>query len=1092
MANNERSNNQGNTNQNSNRRERRERRGRRERSETATVKKGGVGGKIVCLLLGFVMGVVGTVGGVGGLGYYAITQIKIKDAVGTVNNLAGLEIDYTQYLNEQYGDTSVFGLIESVIGAVEQLQTETGSLNSLNEISPMVGVGVQTLIDTVSAYGIKIDYEGLMSTPFPTLGDFLSATVNDTDVALLVEAVTQNPVEGVLAMICYGEPGVDYIVLEDGTVQMLGNTTSATIGSLTNADALSERLNGLTFYSLMDSLGEVNAEDPITRALVYGEEDVDYTYNPDGSISPLPMTYQLQEQAGSKVFTSPDGVQFTAVEEGVWKDVNNNVIQSREDTSTYQYDVFDSEQTLIATLKFLHEEDNAQYYQVYVSDVAQTRKGPYLSEVFGPNANLMSLVGRLSIGEILNLNGTSDPVMLAIAYGEKDVDYRVDVNNEIVPINPPVTINDMIGGAGLDFVKDIPLSTVLNISSPLQSGVDALMIVLAYGEEGVNYELLDTNKDGIKDDWKWLNDENGKPYTERTIGFLMTGGSSSLFNNLTIEMLMNVNANSAPLMRALAYGNEDTHYALENGVVKMLPKRYYITGTDVYDEEHIRIGSVDGQTQDGILTVHVIGDDNAEYITPNPDGGYDVFPTQEAANTHTESNDLRLYHTKTRLRDLRGASAQTCIERIELAAALDVNIFGTGSNAPDPLMVQLAYGVEGVHYTLDRANQKIIWNKDNDPNSETYGLYYHARTIRDMKDTHALLESVYLDTVLGLTYESPAIMLSLAYGNNYVINGTTIDYKTRNTIGDLMGNNASAMIEGIEMRKIITNVDSDDAMMNYILFNMTHPDQNDPNYKVRTLGDFMNGSSAIIEGMMNTLTLQEALGEEATSSGILHGLRNTKLNELGTEIEKLTLKEVLGDDIATHPILKNMQDSTLATIDDKLNTLTIQEMMDNGVDDSIYQYATVNGQSFKAVQVKEGNTLVWKEVKPVKSDDGHRTWVFADAQDKQAPSPLKGAWKYLLIDETGNECLYAVKDMNTAMNNIPTNLKKATLQDLVDDGLLTLSGGGNVLDSDIVYTVTGQKVCDPYMDGTTVKTKLSELTVSETIDYLSKIMSFIG
>ncbi|MBQ2740992.1 MAG: hypothetical protein IJF39_05185 [Clostridia bacterium] len=1094
MAKNERANNQGNTNQNGNRRERR---GRRERSETATVKKSGIGGKIVCLLLGFVMGVVGTVGGVGGLGYYAITQVKIKDAIGTVNNLAGLEIDYTQYINEQYGDTSVFGLIESVIGAVGELQGETGSLNTLNEISPMVGTGVQTLIDTVSAYGIKIDYEGLMSAPFSTLADFLSTTINDTDVALLIESVTQNPVEGVLAMICYGEPGKDYVLLEDGTVQMLGNATSATIGSLANADALSERLNGLTFYSLMDALGEVDAEDPIVRALVYGEENVDYIVNTDGSITPLPLTYQLNASTDvsnpeAMKFTSPDGVVFTPSAEGVWTDASNNVIQLREDTATYQFDVLDSEQNLVYNLKFLRADGDLQQYQAYIGDVAQTRKGPYLSEVFGPNADLMSVIGGLPLGDILKLNGTSDPIMLAIAYGEKDVDYFVDGNNEIVPINPPITVNDMIGGAGLDFVKDIPLSTVLNVSSPLQSGVDSLMIILAYGEEDVNYELIDTDNDGINDDWKWLNDENGNPYSEHTIGYLMGEESSSLFNNLTIETLMNISATSAPLMRALAYGNESTHYVLVGSAVKMLPKRYYITDTHVYDEEHIHVGSLVETLQNGISSVHIFGEDALQYVKTNPDGGYDVFPSQEAAETYTQSNDLRLYHAKTKLRDLRGQSAQTCIERIELAAALGVDIFGEGDNAPDPLMLQLAYGTEGVHYTLDETNKKIIWHKDTDPNSETYGLYFHARTIHDMKDTHALLESVYLDTVLGLTYQSPAIMLSLAYGNDYVISGDTISYTTRNTVGDLMGEQSATLIEGIEMQKIITNVDSDDAMMNYILYNMTHPDENAADYKVRTLGDFMHNSSTIIEGMMNTLTLREALGEEATSSGILHGLRDTQLNKLGSEIEKLTLKEVLGDDISTHPILKNMQDSTLATIDDDLSALTIQQLMDDGEEDGIYQYATVNGQSVKAVQVKENNTLVWKEVLP-KDTNGYRTWVFADAQDEQAPSPLKGAWKYLLVDNTGVERLYVLEDMNTAMNNIPLNLEKATLQNLVDDDLLTLSSEGedDVLTTDIIYEFAGEPICEPFMNGTTVKTKLGELTVSEAVNYLTKMMAKI-
>ena len=69
---------------------------KRERQKTVVKKKSGIAGKIGCLLLGFVMGVVGTVGGVGGLGYYAVTQVKIKDAVGMVNDMAGLNLNYTE------------------------------------------------------------------------------------------------------------------------------------------------------------------------------------------------------------------------------------------------------------------------------------------------------------------------------------------------------------------------------------------------------------------------------------------------------------------------------------------------------------------------------------------------------------------------------------------------------------------------------------------------------------------------------------------------------------------------------------------------------------------------------------------------------------------------------------------------------------------------------------------------------------------------------------------------------------------------------------------------------------------------------------
>ena len=149
----------------------------------------------------------------------------------------------------------------------------------------------------------------------------------------------------------------------------------------------------------------------------------------------------------------------------------------------------------------------------------------------------------------------------------------------------------------------------------------------------------------------------------------------------------------------------------------------------------------------------------------------------------------------------------------------------------------------------------IIWLKDKDQTSDSYGLYYHARTIRDMKDTQALLKSVYLDTVLELTYESPDFMLALAYGNDYEIVGETVSYNpdNRRTIGDLMGTNSTDLIKGIEMRKIVKLENSNNAMMNYILYGMTCPDESSPNYHVRTLGEFMDDSSKIIDDMIDAL-----------------------------------------------------------------------------------------------------------------------------------------------------------------------------------------------------------------------------------------------
>lgn len=49
-------------------------------------------------------------------------------------------------------------------------------------------------------------------------------------------------------------------------------------------------------------------------------------------------------------------------------------------------------------------------------------------------------VQNIELGTALGLDGDSDPLLLFLAYGEEDIDYTIDTDNEIVPINPPKTI----------------------------------------------------------------------------------------------------------------------------------------------------------------------------------------------------------------------------------------------------------------------------------------------------------------------------------------------------------------------------------------------------------------------------------------------------------------------------------------------------------------------------------------------------------------------------------------------------------------------------------------------------------------------------
>lgn len=1154
---------------------------RRERKTTVT-KKGGAGGKIICLLLGFILGVVGTVGGVGGLGYYAVAKVSIKDAVGTVNNLAGTNIEYTDYINEEYGNGTTLSLIMDVADAVKNIQGDSGSLSTFDKISPLVGKNVQKLIDTVSEYGVTIDYTTLMTTPFSKLGDFVTETVNGTEIAPLIESVTKNKVEGLLALICYGEENEDYVVNEDGTITMLGTSTSATIGSLTNSGQLNDRLMGLSFQSLMGSMGSINDDDPIIRTLVYGIEGEDYvlvdddnnTETPDVLVQ-LPKTYNFDPV--SLHFTAPDGTDFAPSADGVWTAEGGAQIAKREDTSVYYLDVLNANAEIVYNLKPLDIVEGINRFQAYIDDVAQVRKGVYLSDVMGENADLMGVVGKIRLGDLLELNGSSDSIMLSVAYGEKDVDYEVDpVTNEIIPISAPITIGDLIGGNGMDLIKGINLSSMLGMTSPLDTGFESLLIMLAYGEEDVQYKLVDTNGDGTADDYEWLRDENGEYYKERTVGELIDS-NETLFNDLTVATLLNVQIGSPAIMRAIAYGNEGTHYQLvdtnSDGTidkVEMLPKKYAVVDGTVYDEEHYVIGTLGGEVATGVYEVNVNAE-TKQYIKASANGGYDVYVTLEDAQNTTD--DMRLLHAKTKLVNLRGSDSASYIERIELASVLDIDIFATGDDAADPLMVALAYGNEGVHYTLDRANEKINWNLD-----PATGLSYHARTIHDMKDGGKLIDDIYLETALGLTHESPAIMLSLAYGPNYVIDGTTVTPaagQAKRTIADLKGSNAKALIDSILMKDIITGVDTDDAIMRYLLYGTKNvhykllddgsiemlPMQlafvssaSDPSvynvydaqgkdtgavledtsnfyypttvidgvtYKIstmeivgtieinsvttnlyrvyktddtvalcspRTLGAFMNNSSDVIDGLMDTLTLREALGNDACDDKILKHVADLPIKSIGDELQTLSIQKVLADDIYRF----------------KKFSLVGGE----------YVYDEANGtEKMLAIPVVGGGSTTYKAVYFTTSEMTRdketftlRTY-YTYGDNAQAPSPLLGCWKYLLIDsETGLEREYALEDMNSATNNMTNNMQNATLNALHTDNIIKMENS-SFLTHKIYYDIKiglvtyyvlgvdddGNVVKYTYEENgaTVAKEYLGELTVNEALDYIVKFLAVI-
>ena len=1084
---------------------------KRERKEKK--KSGGFFGKFVCVLLGFILGVVGTIGGIAGLGYALVTQVTVKKAIDTVNGIAGTSIQYTDYITEEYADVTILGMIDKIGNVAEEFQKGTGSFDTLAKISPMVRTGVETLANTLGGYGVNVDVETLMVTPISELSTFLMDTVNGIELAELLEAATGNPATGIIALLCYGEEGVHYVTEtnEDGEteVRMLGTNTSATIGKLTGEDGITALLSDLSFAALLQSTGGTNDDDTIMRTLLYGEKDKDYILvDPDNDpatdneiVQPLNIAYVYD--SALDIFADADEAVF-AKDGDVWKNADGEII-AVDPVDATAYVLTDAESNLIYNLK---KADADNTYYAYVDGVAQYRRGLLIGDLLGENSDLTEIIGKIRLGDLLDLNGSSDSIMLAVAYGEKGKDYTVNDANQIVPLtNPdskaPTTIGDLIGGDGMALVENIPLSAVLNIESPLATNVETMLIMLAYGEEGVHYETYEENG---ATKWRWLTDENGVEYKERTIKQLIDS-DESLFNDITLATLLDVKTTSDKIVIALAYGNEGTHYRIDGNEFTMLERKYSIIGGKAYDEVQDLIGNatyVEAIGTDEIYSV-AVNADTTEYARGNAANGYTVYASLE--NAQNQVNALK--YQKTKLLDLRGSNATKKVESIEIGTALGVHPL-TATEETDQLLLTLAYGNKGQHYNV--VGGEIVW--ENNPDT---GLPYRPRTLRDMKNAEALIGDIYLETALNLNAQSPAILLSLAYGKGYTIDANDkvipADGQRLRTIADLKGTNGSSIINEVELRSILSNVDTDDAVMMFMLYGQAGLHYQMSGSTVTPLqiqfavygneafdvygnkvGTSAGANQATVNGVDYTLTIAsgktvtvnfgtesapneqtltlyyaqtegKAAYYEARTIGDWSNPNNTFLDDM---MKALTLKDCLGESaLKDSTILKKLADTPIAELGGMIDTLPIQDALDA----DIYEYAKfakVGGKyvvstaedavELPAIVTTVGGVTTYTAVYAVEIEDAsgvHYKYydynVIDDETDDilMGSNPLKGSWRYLLVDHDETHVVggvtyklereYSLSNMDDALQNMTENMQDASLDELHHDGIISFA-----------------------------------------------------
>lgn len=161
-------------------------------------------------------------------------------------------------------------------------------------------------------------------------------------------------------------------------------------------------------------------------------------------------------------------------------------------------------------------------------------------------------VQNIELGTALGLDGDSDPLLLFLAYGEEGIDYTIDSDNEIVPINPPKTIANVT-----DSIDTITIGNLIGVEE------DSADILIAIQD----WTLADfRSKDKIEsltlDDILGI-DENDDSTAAilKALKDIAIGDISTAIDDLTIEQMIGEISDTNSILYALkdsTLGNLDT------------------------------------------------------------------------------------------------------------------------------------------------------------------------------------------------------------------------------------------------------------------------------------------------------------------------------------------------------------------------------------------------------------------------------------------------------------------------------------------------------------------------------------------------------
>ena len=438
-------------------------------------RKGGFLGKFVAFVLGIIFGIVGGLGGVAYAGYFVVTKVKIDDAMNTVNSLAKLEIDYTKYISGDYGQKTVYDLVGDAYKAAMNIATNTGTLEDLDEISPLVydiiagkeGEEGFSIVKFLQAYDVALDADKMMDLivvkPAPPEGQEPTLDPDTYLMDYLMDCVQKMPASKLFDMLHVSlNPMLDAII--NGT----NGDDPLSLGQLMGADLMT-RVYELPVAMFLENLDK---NDTLMMTIAYGPA---YRYTVNGSnvdMNQVFYTYNVSEEI------LYDG------------DENNVTTIKTVDTSAGTATIEINGETQY--LKSSPSESTAKVVKFYAyTDEAHATAIKYKETMVADLTSISdTLLANLTIGDVVE--GTS---------GNKILEAIADTKIKDVPVKlGTLTIEDLIDVGDNKILEALAGSKLSELNDNLNKVAIAenlitpdttnkVVMYLLYGKEGVHYEV---------------------------------------------------------------------------------------------------------------------------------------------------------------------------------------------------------------------------------------------------------------------------------------------------------------------------------------------------------------------------------------------------------------------------------------------------------------------------------------------------------------------------------------------------------------------------------------------------------------------------